>query len=746
MADPCATILQAITNLQNQRDRLQETLDGLDAGDPRAFSLRRQIKAINDQLFQEKILLNNCRTNAANRPGPSNLVIAFTERTQAIQDFSIPYYNYPVIGNLPSNNSVPMIAGKSTLLRLYLDAHAYYNNQPVPTSATGTITLQLAGGPVTIKPLNKNPVVTKRVNSINQLDLSQTLNFLIPPAWCKGALTYTAHIEDPNDASQSFDSQQTINFSVVPVVKLHIVFIHYTGLNFNDQPVDAVTNPADALICINEMLNVYPISDVVADGCETMEWDRQLKISDNWDSLLDAVKELKDNSGSNAIYLGLIPAAAQCGGTCGLGDIGGGVCVFFAGPGSTPIDDVIHEMGHALGRKHAPECLPDGDEGDTDYPQYGVFPRASIGGIGIDLRNMTVKDPAIFRDYMSYCSPTWTSLYGYMKLYDILRSGKFSDSFIPEGLGVLQQYLHIGFQLNNRDSKVEIKSGFQLMRQVFQERSGGGGFISAYVYDKENKMMLRSQAREIGDTEEKYGSTNYELVFAAMSGMKKIELVRENKLLHSFEIADYVPEVRITSMQISDSNKGKIAKLEWEGHAEKTLLPALCFTIRYSNDGRQWRTLVASTQKKSHLVRLDNLPGGEKCRFQVMASAGLRTASADSELFSVPCAPRKIYVLDPRPETRYQTGSLISLAATAHSASYGNAPNEEIYWASLRKGFLGTGQQLYMVATEAGKDWIEVQVPDGTGKLLSQKVEIIISDEPVSELKKQDSVKPCGCP
>ena len=398
-----------------------------------------------------------------------------------------------------------------------------------------------------------------------------------------------------------------------------------------------------------------------------------------------------------------------------------------------------------MGRLHAPECLRDGDDGDPDYPQYGVFPRTSIGGIGIDLRTMTLKDPATFHDYMSYCQPTWTSLYGYMKLYNILRSGKFSDSFLPEGLGVLQQYVHVGFELNNRNSQIIIKSGFQLMRQALPEHRGRGRFINAYVYDNENKMMLRSQAREIGDNTEENTSSNFELVFAAMSGMKRIELVRENKILHSFEIADHTPEVRITAMHISDDRKGKTVKLEWEGHANKGILPSLCFTIRYSNDGCRWKTLLASTRQKSHIVKLDTLPGGDKCRLQVVASAGLRTAFTESELFSVSCKPRLIHVLYPQYGASYQTGSLICLAATAHSASYGNAPKEDIYWSSLKKGFLGTGQQLYMMATETGKDWIEIQVPDGTGKLLSQKVEIIISDEPANEINRQVLVKPCGC-
>jgi|GEM_PF-3870871 len=746
MSDPCAPIQQAIDNLQQQRDRLQATLEGLDPGDPREFNLRRQIKSIADQLFQERLLLNDCRNKAGVLPGTSNLVLAFTERTQTIQDFSIPYYNYPVIGSLPSNNSIPMIEGKQTLLRFYPDARAYYKNQPIPTNVTGTITLHVPGGPVVLQPLNA-PVAAMQVNNIDQFSINQTLNFLVPPAYCKGNLIYDVHIQDPEDISQYFDVQQSILFNVVPVVKLHIVYIHYTGLNFNDQPVDLVAMPADVLTCIDEIMHLYPISDLIIDGCETLEWDKQLKWSDNWGDLIDAVKDLRDNAGSNAIYLGLVPVGADCGGVCGKGDIGGGVCVFFAGAGSTPIEDLIHEMGHAMGRKHAPECLSPGDDGDQDYPQYGVFPRASIGGVGIDLRNMDLKNPASTRDYMSYCHGTWTSLYGYMFLYNLLRTGKFSDVFLPDGVGVLQQYSLVVFGINDTSGELNLKRGSQLSGKVLPERTSPGRHIHANIYNEDHRLMLKTAAREIGDGEQQEPESLYELVYADMPGMHHIDLLRDGRVLHSMGIAGQTPKIRIVALAFREQGNEKYVKLQWEGNAPENLCPSLCYTVRYSTDGYKWTSLLASTKNTTMIVSLANLAGGTKCRFQVMASAGLRTAVANSELFEVPCSPRIVYMLSPAPGSVYAPGDLIRLAASAYSASYGNAANEDIYWSSLKKGFLGTGQQLNMVTDSPGKDWVEVQIADGKGNLLSQKVEIIIGDRPIEKPNPTARpAKPCGCP
>jgi len=75
---------------------------------------------------------------------------------------------------------------------------------------------------------------------------------------------------------------------------------------------------------------------------------------------------------------------------------------------------VTHELGHAVGRSHAPCGNPGGP--DLAYP----YPMASIGVEGLDIRDGSIRDPQHYVDFMSYCGPIFVSDYGFAALYESL--------------------------------------------------------------------------------------------------------------------------------------------------------------------------------------------------------------------------------------------------------------------------------------------------------------------------------------
>jgi len=161
---------------------------------------------------------------------------------------------------------------------------------------------------------------------------------------------------------------------------------------------------------------------------ENLPWDRKLDADGGgWDRLLDDVSDMRkaDNVSKNTFYYALFnPANSMsdfCGWTgcvVGLSNIGSpnqdwsksSMGLGFSGDSSAAT--MIHEVGHAHGREHAP-CGVSGWGTDGQFPHDN----ARLGRWGLDVVNLKLKDPDKYRDVMSYCDPTWMSDYNYTRLF-----------------------------------------------------------------------------------------------------------------------------------------------------------------------------------------------------------------------------------------------------------------------------------------------------------------------------------------
>ncbi len=96
----------------------------------------------------------------------------------------------------------------------------------------------------------------------------------------------------------------------------------------------------------------------------------------------------------------------------------------YSGQGSA--DTMVHEIGHAHGREHAPCGVQDAGY----YPHSG----ASIGVQGYDFVNKQLKSTSGYTDFMGYCDPTWVSDYSYNWLQDRITDVNGSALLqLPEG-------------------------------------------------------------------------------------------------------------------------------------------------------------------------------------------------------------------------------------------------------------------------------------------------------------------------
>jgi hypothetical protein len=157
-----------------------------------------------------------------------------------------------------------------------------------------------------------------------------------------------------------------------------------------------------------------------------------------WSALLNACRTQRvadDPPDDTYYYCVFVPARTfgdYCGRSCtaGLGfvpdarEVSARTSIGLGYPGSE--DTFAHEVGHTLGRPHAP-CGGVASS-DPGFPHAG----GRIGVWGYDLVGNQLRDPASFGDLMGYCDPKWISDYNYARIFSRIRTVRASAFTIAE--------------------------------------------------------------------------------------------------------------------------------------------------------------------------------------------------------------------------------------------------------------------------------------------------------------------------
>lgn len=356
---------------------------------------------------------------AATPPLPGNargdLIVVDAEITQGIQHFRS--FRHLDSSNVFPDNSIRLVSDKPTAVRLYVDYDATSGLAPI-AALSGELRVTSGGTTTTLTPLRT--IAPRRDGSIDRGQRDHTLNYVIPENLCQGTVALSARVFDAADDTQfSTDFLKTLSFETMPDLPVMAVGIEYTGDDVSDASALSAPTMADftALFGLTEAL--FPIPAVSITSYVTMTYDEDVKSDinegcDKLDDLKDAVADMRGDS-DDLVY-GLYNSGLDTGSVGGCG--GGGAAVGRIGVQDT----AAHELGHALGRKHAPcdnvtRCAEPKNT-DDDYPDYVGFDSDSIGEYGFDTRAAagSVKQPGTAHDMMGYSGGRWISPYTYKAL------------------------------------------------------------------------------------------------------------------------------------------------------------------------------------------------------------------------------------------------------------------------------------------------------------------------------------------
>lgn len=642
----------------------------------------------------------------------ANVTVEGIEATQGTQFYKSSRHLPP--GQAEADNAMTLIDNKHLAIRVYPDlVISGWPRFPV-SNVDGDVWFKRLDISDTYKKAARlnGAIPGRRAITIDRGQANQTLNFRISDLYTRNRIVVYARvwIDVLGQRKVSPWFGRVFNLTAIPHVR-----IRAHGINYQR---GAINSPAPTLadfIATGVYLRkTFPMSrfnflsyDVINFGGDLTDTSGG-GCGAGWNALWQQLRNLYFASGQDANHYGLMqPGIPTAYGGCGGGFVGAS----FVGGGSV----MAQELGHGLGWSgHAPGCGAGGP--NPNYPQYNGYSSGSIGEYGMDYATGAVYNPANSTDFMGYCGNRWVSPFTYRELINGIQNqpgpapGPSAANAESEFQAHTEDHLYLGFRIScNGD--VDLLSGITLNGPAARAQ-GTKGHHSVELHDaKGNVLYAKRLVLEEAHQDLSHSHTEYFESVPAREGAAKLVF----KCGHEngptvINLPKQAPE--LTWKQTSAKQRGPMSgkySLDWAAKAGSG--QKLTYMVRYSNDGGEtWRPVAVGLTVSKYEADLDTLPGGDDCRFEVLASTILSTSSIQSERISVARTPRQAMIA-PVPDTAgNRPHNHIELAGCAYSPD-GCCDDDEMIWNSSVEGFLGTGCHLIANNLVAGEHVISLIAP-----------------------------------
>ncbi len=293
------------------------------------------------------------------------------------------------------SGTVPIIAGRPALLRVFATADRANDHQPVARATLRGGGGQPFTGRMTLESVRGVP------DAVAVDDLARSYGTVIPASVLRPGVEMVVELDPDNTVPRAVGSQMRLpevgglGLDVRELPEMALTIVPVVAESSADRGVlDWVEGPADPPV---ELLrSILPIADfdlTVREPLRIAQAPRAL-VFDDWLNLLQDIDLLRTTEGENGYWYGVVRRE---------GDVGIGGIAYTPGRASLGIADsevFAHEVGHNMSLNHAPCGGPSGI--DPDFPYWD----GSIGVPGYDFRSGELVDPSA-PDVMSYCGGAW---------------------------------------------------------------------------------------------------------------------------------------------------------------------------------------------------------------------------------------------------------------------------------------------------------------------------------------------------
>jgi hypothetical protein len=327
------------------------------------------------------------------------------------------------------DGTTPVIANRDGYLRVFVKA-----NQS--NTAAPSVRVRLYTGASLIQTSTIPAPAPAVPTAVNEGVFASSWNLLIPAGQVQPNLRILADVDPTNQVAESDDSDNAfpvggtpfaVDVRPVPTwnVRFVPVFQQTNGLQGNVSAANQAQFLADPL-------KVLPVAGVSVDIRAVYTTTAAAVESNNangaWGTILSELWALKTAEASPRYYYGVVKTSYGSG-VAGIGYVGGGINAALgwdALPSGSGI--MAHEVGHNLGRGHAPCGGVAGP--DPSFP----YPGGRIGVYGLDVATQAVKSPTTHYDLMGYCSPDWVSDYTWAGMIAYRQSNpSYAPTVAPAG-------------------------------------------------------------------------------------------------------------------------------------------------------------------------------------------------------------------------------------------------------------------------------------------------------------------------
>ena len=589
-------------------------------------------------------------------PPLSSIRIRGLEITQGIQVFNEPENtacnpNSSHRFHILCNNSVPLIAGRHTLLRLYLaceddcpgtdgqvQVHILKDGQE-----QGVLTQPLSAG--WLSQINGLPLNDLRLN----LDRSINFKLFPPPAWLVGQITFEIEVisSAPDEAPATLSVGR--NFAIRKPLRIAYLPIQYQG-----------ATPAEMSDADYWLQRLYPVSTVeyYRLSVPDLVWDKEIDKGEILNELLYTYWLYTQHNPSETWpdqLFGWLPQEFYNGGAADPN-----WCPNCAGPhsariafgGVRPEQDIggprilAHEIAHNLGAQHA--WTPTEQQDNTCFRAEGTdiqvdpyWPYAEtpyIQEVGVDV----YSDPPVIYgpnnyDMMSYCASPWISPHTYRRLFEspLLQSQAVASIPAADFEPTSSSLLLISGMIYP-DGRASHPDVVQLEHSVGQPPSltvsGKDYCLDILGYDEH---LMAQRCFEAGFLNVETGlpteASPYFLTFAQIDpdDIAKITLRRATVELISLRPSKTSPQIEIVYPNNGEVLSGP-STITWQGSDADG--DDLTYDVLYSPDsGQSWLPLATRLHATSYTFTTAHLPPTQQALIRIIASDGFHTSSDDAD-------------------------------------------------------------------------------------------------------------------